>query len=100
MLLSPAVVAVMLFTALLHAGWNVVVRDGTDRRRETALLVCGATVLAVLILRFLPLPPIAVGRYLLTSARLQTVYFILIAEAYAHGGMALAHPLIAALPRC
>jgi drug/metabolite transporter (DMT)-like permease len=94
MLLSPAVIAVVLLAALLHAGWNVVVRAGTDRRRETALLVSGATVLAALILPFLPLPPTAAWRYLLTSAGLNTVYFILIAEAYARGGLALAYPLM------
>jgi hypothetical protein len=55
MLLSPAVVAVVLLAALLHSSWNVAVRAGTDRRRETALLVCGATVLAALILPFQPL---------------------------------------------
>jgi drug/metabolite transporter (DMT)-like permease len=93
-MLSPAIIAAVLLAALLHAGWNVVVRAGTDRRRETALLVTGATVLAALILPFLPLPPIAAWRYLLTSAGLQTVYFILIAEAYARGGIALAYPLM------
>ncbi len=94
MLLSPAVIAVVSLAALLHAGWNVVVRAGTDRRRETALLVSGATVLAALILPFLPLPPTAAWRYLLTSAVLNTLYFILIAEAYARGGVALAYPLM------
>jgi drug/metabolite transporter (DMT)-like permease len=92
--LSPAVITVVLLAALLHAGWNIVVRAGTDRRRETALLVFGATVLAALILPFLPLPPVATWRYLLTSASLNTVYFILIAEAYARGGVALVYPLM------
>jgi hypothetical protein len=54
MLLSPAVIAVVFLAALLHAGCNVVVRAGTDRQRETALLVSGTTVLAALILPFLP----------------------------------------------
>jgi drug/metabolite transporter (DMT)-like permease len=94
MLLSPAVIAVVLLAAILHAGWNVVVRAGTDRRWETALLVSGAAVLAALILPFLPLPPVAAWRYLLTSAGFQAVYFVLIAEAYARGGMALAYPLM------
>jgi drug/metabolite transporter (DMT)-like permease len=94
MLLSPAVITAVLLAALLHAAWNVVVRAGTDRRRETALVVAGATVLAALILPFLPLPPTAAWRYLLTSAALNTVFFILIAEAYARGGVALAYPLM------
>ena len=94
MVLSPAVITAVMVAALLHASWNVVVRAGADRRRETALLVCGATVLAALILPFLPLPPITAWRYLLTSAALNTLYFILIAEAYARGGVALAYQLM------
>jgi drug/metabolite transporter (DMT)-like permease len=93
-MLSPSVIAVVLLAALLHAGWNVVVRAGADRRRETALVVAGGAVLAGVLLPFLPLPPAAAWRYLLTSAALNTVYFVLIAEAYARGGVALAYPLM------
>lgn len=94
MLLSPTVIAAVLLAALLHAAWNIVVRAGPDRRRETALVVAGGAVLAGVILPFLPLPPPATWRYLLTSAGLNTVYFVLIAEAYARGGVGLAYPLM------
>jgi drug/metabolite transporter (DMT)-like permease len=94
MTLRPTVVAVVLLAALLHAGWNVVVRSGQDRRRETALVVAGGAVLAGVVLPFLPLPPVAAWRYLFTSAALNAVYFVLIAEAYARGGVALAYPLM------
>jgi drug/metabolite transporter (DMT)-like permease len=93
-LLSPQVVAAVLLAAALHAGWNVVVRAGSDRRRETALLLCGGAVLAVAVLPFLPMPAPASWPYLVTSSLLNGLYFILIAEAYAHGGVALAYPLM------
>jgi drug/metabolite transporter (DMT)-like permease len=93
-MLSPSVVAVVLSAALLHAGWNVAVRAGQDRRRETALVVAGGAVLACVVLPFLKLPPVATWRYLFTSAGLNVVYFVLIAEAYARGGVALAYPLM------
>jgi len=93
-MLTPPVIAAVLFAALLHAGWNIVVRAGVDRRRETALVVAGGAVLACVVLPFLPLPPAATWRYLLTSAGLNAVYFVLIAEAYARGGVALAYPLM------
>ena len=94
MLLSPTVIAAVLLAALLHAAWNIVVRAGPDRRRETALVVTGGAVLACLALPFLPLPPAATWRYLVTSAGLNAVYFALIAEAYARGAVALAYPLM------
>lgn len=93
-MLTPAVVAVVLCAALLHAAWNVVVRAGTDRRRETALVVAGGAVIACVILPWLPLPNPEAWRFLFVSAVLNAVYFILIAEAYSRGGVALAYPLM------
>jgi drug/metabolite transporter (DMT)-like permease len=92
--LSPHVVAAVLLAATLHAGWNVVVRAGSDRRRETALLLGGGAVIAVVVLPFLPVLPMSCWAYVLASSLLNGVYFILVAEAYAHGGVALAYPLM------
>ncbi len=93
-MLSAPVVAVVLLSATLHAGWNVAVRAGGDRRRETALLVAGGSLIAFVLLPFLPLLPVAAWPYLLVSSVLNGLYFVLIAEAYAHGGVALAYPLM------
>ena len=91
MLLSPTVIAIVLLAALSHASWNVAVRAGADRRRETALVVAGGAVLSSAMLPFMPLPSPAAWRYLLTSAVLTAVYFVLIAEACARGGVAHLH---------
>ena len=48
----------------------------------------------VVLLPFLPVPPPASWPYLLFSSVLNGVFFIMIAEAYAHGGVALAYPLM------
>ena len=93
-MLPPYVVAVVLLAAVLHAGWNVAVRAGSDRRRESLLLLGGGALLALVLLPFLPLPPAAAWPYLLFSAALNGVFFVLIAESYAHGGVALAYPLM------
>lgn len=93
-MLSAPVVSVVLLAAMLHAGWNVAVRAGKDRRRESALLLGGGLVIGLVLLPFLPLPPAAAWPYLLVSATLNGVFFIMIAEAYAHGGVALAYPLM------
>jgi drug/metabolite transporter (DMT)-like permease len=92
--LSPDIVAVVLLAAMLHAGWNVAVRAGSDRRRESALMLAGGTVLAVVLLPFLPALPPAAWPYVLISSLLNAVFFIMLAEAYAHGGLALAYPLM------
>jgi drug/metabolite transporter (DMT)-like permease len=93
-MLPAHVVAVVLLAAVLHAGWNVAVRAGHDRRRESALMLVGGAVLAVVLLPFLPALPMAAWPYVLISSLLNGLFFILVAEAYAHGGIALAYPLM------
>ena len=50
--------------------------------------------MAVVLLPFLPALPTAAWPYVLISSLLNGVFFILVAEAYAHGGIALAYPLM------
>jgi drug/metabolite transporter (DMT)-like permease len=93
-MLPAHVVAVVLLAAVLHAGWNVAVRAGRDRRRESALMLVGGVMLALVLLPFLPALSTAAWPYVLISSLLNGVFFILVAEAYAHGGIALAYPLM------
>ncbi len=93
MLPLPVLLAVLLGAAL-HAAWNVGVRAGGDRRRETALVVVGAAALSALTLPFLPLPRPAAWPYLATSATVHVGYFWLLAAAYTRGSVALAYPLM------
>jgi drug/metabolite transporter (DMT)-like permease len=92
--LSAPVVAVVLFSAILHAGWNVAVRASSDRRRETVLQIGGGALIAAVLLPFLPVPPAAAWPYLIASGLLNALYYVLIAGAYAHGSVALAYPLM------
>lgn len=72
-MLPAHVVAVVLLAAVLHAGWNVAVRAGRDRRRESALMLVGGAVLAILLLPFLPALPRAAWPYVLISSLLNGV---------------------------
>lgn len=93
MLPLPVLLAVLL-GALLHAAWNVGVRAGEDRRRETALVVAGACVLSVLTLPFLDQPRAESWPYVAASASVHVAYFSLLAAAYARGSVSLAYPLM------
>jgi drug/metabolite transporter (DMT)-like permease len=94
MTIPPAALAAVLLGALLHASWNLAVRAGRDRRRETALVVASAAILAIVVLPFLPQPSRVAWPSLGISAALHVVYFALIAEAYSHGEVSLAYPLM------
>ncbi|HET9018389.1 MAG TPA: DMT family transporter [Acetobacteraceae bacterium] len=92
--MSAAVMAVVLLGAVLHATWNVAVRAGRDRRRETALLAAMAALLAAVLLPTQPWLRAAAWRHVAVSTVLHTFYFALMAEAYVRGGVALAYPLM------
>ncbi len=94
MTIPPAALAAVLIGAVLHAAWNLLVRSARDRSRETALLVLGASVLALAILPFLPQPHRAAWPFLGISAALHVVYFALIAAVYSRGEVSLAYPLM------
>ena len=93
-MLSGTVFGVVLLGAMLHAIWNVTVRGASDRRREMALVAGGAGAISAVMLLFLPAPSAASIPYLIGSGLLHVVYFSLVAEAYAHGAVALAYPLM------
>ena len=86
--------AAVLGGALLHAIWNVALRAGRDRRRETALLAGMAALLAAALLPSQPLPLPAAWPHVALSMALHGLYYALMAEAYARGGVALAYPLM------
>ena len=92
--IPPPAYAAVLLGAMLHAGWNVAVRRGHDRGFETALVVAGGAVLALLILPFLRQSTAAAWPYLLLSALLHVTYFGLLAAAYARAGVAVTYPLM------
>lgn len=94
MTVPPAALAAVLIGAVLHASWNLLVRSARDRSRETALLMAGASVLALAILPLLPQPHRAAWPFLFTSAALHVVYFALIAAVYSRGEVSLAYPLM------
>lgn len=88
------VLFVVLFSALLHAGWNALVRSSSDKQRGTLQVVCGAGALAVLVVPALPLPALASWGYVLASGLIHVVYFRLVASAYRDGELSLAYPLM------
>lgn len=88
------VMAVVLFSALLHAGWNALVRASDDKFLSTLHVVGGAGTLAALLLPALPLPALASWPWLLASALVHVLYFVLVARAYSGADLSFAYPLM------
>ena len=84
---------IVLFAGLLHATWNSIVKAQTQRLPGIALIVSGATVLAVVAIPFVPIPSPAAWPYLATSTVLLTGYYLFLALAYQHGDLSHVYPI-------
>lgn len=96
--MSGYVVLIVLFAALLHASWNVIVKSGNDKYLNAVMVCGGAGVIALSFIPFMPLPTVASWPYLVTSTTLQVCYLFLVAAAYSNGDMSLAYPLMRGTP--
>jgi drug/metabolite transporter (DMT)-like permease len=92
--MRPAIIALTLFAALLHATWNAVLRSGVDRLWSVTIMSFATTAAAIPLILLLPLPRSDCWLYLGISAVLQVAYSILLAYAYQHGELAQVYPVV------
>ena len=88
------VMAVVLFAAALHAGWNALVRASSDKFQDTVLIVFGAGVWTALLLPLMPPPAIQSWPYLAASVLIHVAYFALVALSYRSGELSFVYPLM------
>ena len=88
------VMLVVLGSALLHAVWNALVRNASDKFSSTVWIVCGAAVWALPLLDTAPLPASESWPHLVASVLIHGVYFTLVALAYRGSELGVAYPLM------
>ena len=95
--MSLAVFSILLVAAVLHAGWNALVRRDRDRGAAATAVAAGGAIVGAALLPFLPrLSPAAVP-YIVASGAIHLAYFELIARAYRHGELSVAYPIMRGL---
>lgn len=94
MALSWPVVAAVLFGALLHAGWNALVKSGADKALDTALIQLAGSLLALPLLFVVGLPAPQAWPFLLSSVVIHVGYYAALVGAYRHGDLGLTYPLM------
>lgn len=92
--MSAEVMAIVLFAAALHAGWNALVRASVDKFQDTVVIVFGAAVWTAFLLPLLPAPAIASWPYLGASVLIHVAYFVLVAVSYRGGELSFVYPLM------
>lgn len=88
------VIALVLIGALLHATWNALVKAGSEKSLDAAMVALGAAVVALPFLPLLPLPRPEAWPFILVSAIFQFAYFQLVAASYRAGDIGLVYPLM------
>ncbi|MET0543625.1 MAG: EamA family transporter [Variovorax sp.] len=94
MALTGPIVLAVLFGALLHAGWNALIKSGGDKQLDTALIHSLGFFIALPALLWLGLPLAASWPYILVSTTIHLGYYIALAGAYRHGDLGLTYPVM------
>ena len=92
--LTWPVVAAVLLGALLHAGWNALVKSSGDKPLDTALVHALGAVVALPLLAIVGLPGPAGLPYIAASLVVHIGYYIALAGAYQHGDLGLTYPIM------
>ena len=92
--LTWPIVAAVLFGALLHASWNALIKSGTDKALDTALIhVLGCGVGAVLV-AFVGPPRSEAWPWIAGSLFIHVGYYMTLVGAYKHGELGFAYPIM------
>lgn len=91
--MSGWIVALVLSTAVLHAGWNAVLRHGRDGLWTFTLIALGGAALAVACLPFLPLPSARSLPFIAASFIIHTAYSVLLIFGYRWGELGAVYPI-------
>ena len=95
--MNIGVFGALIVAAILHAGWNALVRRDADRSAATTSVAAGGVVVGVALLPFLPRMAWAAVPYVLSSSFIHIAYYALIARAYRHGELSVAYPIMRGL---
>lgn len=97
--MDPLALGLVLFAAMLHATWNVLLKQAGDGVRfaavgltATAVVVMPASGFAWVVLGRPTLSPQAIGLSLLSGA-VEVAYVAFLAAAYSHGDLSTVYPL-------
>ncbi|MFT3665921.1 EamA family transporter [Piscinibacter sp.] len=97
MALDGAVLAAVLLGALLHASWNALIKSGSDKSLDTALIHGLGIVVALPLVAATGLPARASWPFLGASIVVHLGYYLALVGAYKHGDLGLTYPVMRGL---
>ncbi|KQZ73426.1 hypothetical protein ASE06_13690 [Sphingopyxis sp. Root214] len=91
--MSPIVIGLLLASALIHAIWNAIVRNGEDRFWTLAIICLVGAIAALPFAMVLGAPAPPSWPYLILSSLLQIGYSLFLVRAYRHGELSSVYPI-------
>jgi len=88
------VLGAVLVGALLHAGWNALVKSSTDKSLDMAVIHLIASVLAIPLVALAGWPRVEAWPFIGASVLIHIGYYIATTQAYKHGDLGLTYPLM------
>lgn len=92
--ISLPVTLAVLGGAMLHAGWNTMLKSSADKQLDTVAIAVGAGLAGLAVAPFLPLPSAESVPWLVASSVVHILYFVLLAGAYKWGDISFAYPIM------
>ena len=91
--MDPFVFFLVLTAAVLHAGWNALIKSGGDRWVRLALTNCLGIVLGLVFLPFVDFPNAEAWPFILSSVAVHQVYFLFVCLQYRTGDLSHVYPI-------
>lgn len=87
-------ILLVLTGALLHAGWNALIKSGRSKLLDTVVITTVGAILATPLVIWLPIPEPMCWLYLGSSVLIHTGYFGLLTLSYRYGDLSIVYPLM------
>lgn len=91
--MSLVVLVAVLTAALLHAGWNALIKTGGDKQTGMLMLTLGHAAIGAVVAAFRPFPAAEVWPWLIASGSIHMAYQLFLAYAYEHGDLSRVYPI-------
>jgi|UniRef100_UPI00405575ED drug/metabolite transporter (DMT)-like permease len=91
---SLPVFLTVLGAAVMHAGWNALVRGGSDPLLHTAAIIIWTGVIGVPFVIVLPMPNAESMVVMFYSVVVHLIYYFALASAYRHAALSVVYPIM------
>jgi drug/metabolite transporter (DMT)-like permease len=95
--LTSGVLAAVLGAAALHALWNSLVKSASDKFLSSGVVAIWCGAVALLAALVLPRPASAAMPFIVASAIIHIVYFMLVGQLYRSADLSVAYPIMRGL---